>query len=226
MSLTLVIGNKNYSSWSMRPWFAMKMAGIAFDEVLVPLYEPGSAETIRSYSPAGKVPVLVDGAVTVWESLAILEYLAERHPEAQLWPRDARARAHARAVAHEMHAGFLPLRRECPMNMWHPPRAGTLSPEAEANVRRIEAIWLECREHFGRGGPFLFGAFSNADAMFAPVVSRFETYRIAVAPVAMRYMNAIRATAPWHLWRSAALEERWVMSGNEPDWPSVPRLYA
>ncbi|HWL05382.1 MAG TPA: glutathione S-transferase family protein [Xanthobacteraceae bacterium] len=222
--LILVIGNKNYSSWSMRPWFALTMAGIPFEDIVIPLYEPGSAERIRAHSPAGKVPILIDGPVSVWESLAILEYLAERHPEAGLWPRDPAVRAVARVVANEMHAGFLPLRRECPMNMWHPPYAAALSAEAQANASRIQEIWSDCRRRFGEGGPFLFGAFTNADAMFAPIVSRFETYGVAVSPDARAYMDAIRATVAWRRWRAAALTESWVMPNNEPDWPQVPRL--
>ena len=121
MSLTLIIGNKNYSSWSLRPWIAMKAAGIAFDEIVIPLYEPGSREQILKYSPAGKVPILIDGDAAIWETLAILEYLAEKFPQAHLWPAEARARGQARAVASEMHAGFQALRRNCPMNLWLPP---------------------------------------------------------------------------------------------------------
>ena len=123
MALTLVIGNKNYSSWSLRPWIALRTAGIPFEEIVIPLYEPGSKERILAFSPTGKVPVLVDGDVRVWESLAIIDYLAERFPQTQLWPTDPAARAHARAVAAEMHAGFAPLRRHCPMNMWRPVEA-------------------------------------------------------------------------------------------------------
>ena len=165
MALTLIIGNKNYSSWSFRPWIAMKVAGIAFEEKVIPLHEPGSRERILQHSPAGKVPVLVDGEQRVWESLAILEYLAEKFPKQKLWPDDLRARTHARIVATEMHAGFQPLRKSCPMNLWLPVKARPQSEEVMTNVRRIESLWADCRARFGRGGPFLFGPFGAADAM-------------------------------------------------------------
>jgi glutathione S-transferase len=223
MALTLVIGNKNYSSWSFRPWIALRTAAIPFEEVVIPLYEPGSKERILAFSPAGKVPVLVDGDVRVWESLAIMDYLAERFPQTQLWPKDAGARAHARAVAAEMHAGFAPLRRHCPMNMWRPVKARELPPEVAADVKRIEAIFTECRERFGQGGSFLFGAFGAADAMYAPVVSRLHTYGIAVGPVAEAYKQAIMALPAWTEWRAAALKEPWVMANGEVDWPAVLR---
>ena len=223
--MKLIIGNKNYSSWSLRPWIAMTMAGIAFEEELIPLYEPGSPERVRQYSPAGKVPVLVDGDLRIWESLAILEYLAETFPRAGLWPDDAAARAQARVVASEMHAGFLPLRRACPMNLWLPPRERPLSEEARADVRRIEALWADCRARFGGAdGPFLFGRFGAADAMYAPVAARLLHYGVAVSDGTRAYMDAVMATPAWRAWRSAALTEPWVMPGNEPDWPTVERL--
>jgi glutathione S-transferase len=223
MALTLVFGNKNYSSWSFRPWIALRVAGIPFEEVVIPLYEPGSKEQILKYSPAGKVPVLIDGDIRVWESLAILDYLAERFPQARLWPADAAARAHARAIAAEMHAGFAPLRRHCPMNMWRPVQTRELPPEVAADVRRIDAIFTECRERFGQGGAFLFGGFGAADAMYAPVVSRLNTYEIAVGAVAQAYMQAMMALPAWVEWRAAALREPWVMANAEVDWPTVPR---
>jgi glutathione S-transferase len=222
MALTLVIGNKNYSSWSMRPWIAMKVAGVVFEETLIPLYEPGSRERVLAFSPTGKVPVLVDGATPVWESLAILDYLAETTPAA-LWPADPAARGHARSVAAEMHAGFAPLRRHCPMNMWRPVKPRDLTPEAAGDVRRIEAIWADCRMRFGNGGSFLFGAFGAADAMYAPVVARFHTYGIAVGPIAQAYMEAVRALPAWVEWRQAALAETWVLPRCEVDWPAVLR---
>src|ERR1044071_5980672 len=157
---------------------AMRVARIEFSEIVIPLYEPGSREKILKYSPTGKVPVLIDGETTVWESLAILEYLAEKFPDAGLWPRDAGERAHARAIANEMHSGFAPLRRACPMNMWLPPKARPQTNEVTENVRRIDAIWTDCRTRFSQGGPFLFGTFGAADAMYAPVVSRFHSYGI------------------------------------------------
>jgi glutathione S-transferase len=217
MAPTLVIGNKNYSSWSLRPWIAMKVFGIGFDEIVIPLYEPGSRERILEVSPTGKVPALIDGDIRVWESLAILDYLAERHPDAGLWPKDQAARAHARSVAAEMHAGFAPLRRQCPMNMRRPVKARELTAEAAADVARVDGIWTQCRTRFGAGGPFLFGAFGAADAMFAPVVSRLHTYDIGVGQVAHQYMEAIMALPAWSEWHGAAERETWVMPGNELD---------
>jgi len=219
MSLTLVIGNKNYSSWSFRPWIAMKVAGIAFAERLIPLYEPGSREEILRYSPAGKVPVLLDGEQRVWESIAILEHLAERFPQAGLWPAEQNARSHARAIAAEMHAGFQALRKACPMNMWLPAKERPQMEEVLENASRIDAIWRGCLE--GYGGPFLFGEFGAADAMYAPVVSRFHSYGIPVSPVSRAYMDAVMGLPAWREWREAALQEPWVMRHNEPDWPLV-----
>ena len=223
MARTLIIGNKNYSSWSLRPWIAMRVAGIGFDEIVIPLYEPGSRERALTYSPTGKVPALADGDIRVWESLAILDHLADIVPQAGLWPSDARARAHARAVAAEMHSGFAALRRHCPMNMWRPPKTRDLTAEAAADVARVEVIWTDCRTRFGKDGPFLFGAFGAADAMYAPVVSRFHTYGVQVGPVAQAYMAAIMALPAWQEWRAAALLEPWVMQQCEVDWPAVPR---
>jgi glutathione S-transferase len=225
MSLTLVIGNKNYSSWSLRPWIAMTVAGIAFEEIVIPLFEPGSAKKIRQYTPSGTVPVLIDHGVAVWETLAILEHLAERFPAAGLWPADPAARSHARVVSAEMHAGFAPLRKNCPMNMWLPPKKREQPPEVLGNAARIEAIWQDCRVRFGQnsdaGGPFLFGKFCAADAMYAPVVARFHNYAFDVTADTKTYMDAIRALPAWTQWRSAALQEPWLMAHNEPDWPVV-----
>jgi glutathione S-transferase len=217
MTLKLIIGNKNYSSWSLRPWIALRHAGIPFDEEVVPLYEPGSRERVLAYSSAGKVPVLIDGDMTIWESLAIIEYLAERFPKAQLWPADVAARALARSVAAEMHAGFVALRRHCPMNMRRDGRKRELTAEVEADVRRIEQIWTDCRARFGAAGPFLFGAFGAADAMYAPVVSRFTSYGIGVGAAAKSYMQAVTALPAYREWRMAGLAEPWVMPHNELD---------
>jgi glutathione S-transferase len=221
MALTLVIGNKNYSSWSMRPWLAMKVTGIAFDEVVISLDAPDFKQRLSKISGTGKVPALVGGNVAVWESLAILEYLAETFPQAGLWPADAQARAHARAIASEMHAGFVPLRRHCPMNIWRPVKRRELTPDVSANVRRIDAMWTDCRMRFGGGGPFLFGKFSAADAMYAPVVSRFHTYAVDVGPAAAAYMDAVMALPAWAEWTTAAIKEPWVLPADEPDWPTV-----
>ena len=221
MPLTLIIGNKNYSSWSLRPWLAMKVAGIAFEEQVIPLYEPGSRERILKYSSTGKVPVLIDGEQRIWESLAILEYLAEKFPKANLWPAEARARSHARAVAAEMHAGFQVLRKACPMNLWLPVKARPQSDEVMDNVRRVDALWNDCRARFGQNGQFLFGAFGAADAMYAPVASRLHSYGLDVSAVSRAYIDAILALPAFVEWRAAGLKEPWVMQGNEPDWPLV-----
>jgi glutathione S-transferase len=230
MTLKLIIGNKNYSSWSMRPWIAMKATGIPFDETVISLYVEGSEAQIKAHSPAGKVPILIDGQgngeVRVWESLAILEYLADKFPAAGLWPADLAARAHARAISTEMHAGFVPLRQQCGMNMWRPPTKRDLSGDTKANVARIHQIWTETRNRFGAGGPFLFGKFSAADAMYAPVVSRFETYMVDVAAPVAAYMQAMIALPAWQEWRRAALKETWAIAKFEPDWPSVKRMPA
>jgi glutathione S-transferase len=223
VALTLIIGNKNYSSWSFRPWIAMKVADIPFDEVVISLDAPDFKTRVSQHSGTGKVPVLIDGATKVWESLAILEYLAEQFPARKLWPDDPAARAHARTVAAEMHAGFVPLRQRCPMNMWHPPKRRGLPDDVTANVRRIDALWTDCRSRFGVGGPFLFGAFGAADAMFAPVVSRFHTYGIEVGEAARAYMAAVMGLRAWTEWRAAAFKEPWVLPHDEPDWPTVPK---
>ena len=225
MALTLVIGNKNYSSWSLRPWIAMKVAGIAFEEIVIPLYEPGSREQILKYSPAAKVPVLIDGAAAIWESLAILEYLAEKFPAAHLWPAAATARGVARAISCEMHGGFQALRRGCTMNLWLPVKPRPQGDDVMADVARIEAMWRDARARFGQGagqgGPFLFGTFGAADAMYAPVVARFHTYGIPVATDTRAYMDAVMALPAWAEWYAAAMKEPWIMRHNEPDWPLV-----
>jgi glutathione S-transferase len=221
MPLQLIIGNKNYSSWSLRPWLAMKVAGIAFDEVLISLDAPDFKAQVTARSCAGKVPVLIDGDTHVWESLAILEHLAERFPA--LWPADQCARAHARAIAAEMHAGFVPLRRQLPMNIRRPVKERTLDDEAASDVSRIGAIWNECRAKFAGGGPFLYGAFCAADAMYAPVVWRFHTYAVKVSAPARAYMDAVMALPASQQWREAARREPCVLPHDEVDWPNVLR---
>lgn len=224
MALKLIIGNKNYSSWSMRPWIAMKAAGIPFEEIVISLDAADFKQRVGAVSGPGKVPVLIDGDVQVWESLAILEYLAEQFPAAGLWPADPAARAHARTVAHEMHAGFLPLRRHLPMNMARPVIRRALTPEAAANVRRIEALWADCRARHSGGGSFLFGRFGAADAMYAPVVARLNTYDVEVAAATRSYMDAVIALPAWAEWRAAAVKEPWVLASDEVDWPTVHRV--
>jgi glutathione S-transferase len=217
MTLTLVIGNKNYSSWSMRPWLALRASNIAFEEVFIPLYtdNPADKQHILSFTRSGKVPVLIDGDITVWDSLSIIEYVAERFPGAKLWPQDAAMRAHARSILAEMHSGFLALRNECGMNLRRPIRAVGLSTDARANVARIEDIWRECRERYGTSGPFLFGAFSAADAMYAPVVHRFRTYAIDVGAEAKAYMERMMALPAFRDWTEAGLAEKLVIERFE-----------
>ncbi len=208
--LTLVIGTKNYSSWSLRPWLALRVAGIPFDEVLIRLRQPQTREQILAHSPAGKVPILKDGDFTVWESLAILEYLADRFPGANLWPSDRQARAAARAVSTEMHAGFAPLRQQLPMDI-----RSRLPLEADeaarTDIARILDIWRDCRSRYGAGGRFLFGPFSAADAMFAPVVTRFRTYGVSLDPVARAYSEAVLALPAMREWETAASAESDVL---------------
>jgi glutathione S-transferase len=217
MTLKLVIGNKNYSSWSMRPWLALRACNIPFEEVFVPLYTDDKAdkERILSFSPAGKVPILIDGDVAVWDSLSIIEYVAERFPDAGLWPKDVAERAQARSVCAEMHSGFMALRNACPMNVHRPVRPVELSDETRANVARIEDIWRDCRSRYAGRGPFLFGGFTAADAMFAPVVYRFRTFAIAVRPETQAYMDTMTALPAFAEWTRDGLAETFVIERVE-----------
>ncbi len=205
--LRLVIGDKNYSSWSLRAWLMLKMAGLPFEEIKISLRRPDTLAAIRRHSPSGKVPLLYDGDLRVWESLAIAEYLAERVRKPALWPADATTRAMARAVSAEMHAGFANLRREFPMDCRL--REKKL-PEGDAatDIARVTEIWRECRERFGKDGPFLFGAFSLADCMFAPVASRFLTYDVVLDPVSSAYRDAVLALPAMQDWIREAAAER------------------
>jgi glutathione S-transferase len=209
MAYQLVVADKTYSSWSLRPWLMMKVAGIPFAEVNVRLGLPGQRDSFLDHSPAGKAPVLKDGDTIVWESLAILEYLAERHPEAGVWPSDRAARAEARAVSAEMHAGFADLRRVLGMDLKR--AVGPVEQDAgtRRDVARIQALWTSARRRFGEagGGPFLYGRFSAADAMYAPVVTRFETYAVPVGSVVRAYMDQVLALAPMREWYDAARRE-------------------
>jgi len=215
MALKLVIGNKNYSSWSMRPWLALRANAIAFDEVFIPLYTDNKADKDRilGFTLSGKVPALIDGDVTIWDSLAILEYLAEKFPEKKLWPQDSASRAHARSISAEMHSGFAALRNECGMNLHRAVRAIALSDDARANVARVQEIWSECHRRYG--GPFLFGPFSAADAMYAPVVHRFRTYAIEVLPGARQYVKAMTLLPAFQQWTRDALAETLVIERFE-----------
>jgi len=206
---TLVIGNKAYSSWSLRPWLLMKHSGIAFDEVRIALYQDGHRARIAQYSPAGKVPVLIDAGNPVWDSLAICEYLAERHPERGLWPGDATVRAHARSISAEMHSGFAALRENMGMNVRRSFPGIGMTPAVKDDIARIESIWNDgLRRH---GGPFLCGAFSIADAMYAPVATRFATYAVALSAPARKYTDMLLALPAMQEWYAAARTETEVL---------------
>jgi glutathione S-transferase len=213
---TLTIGNKAYSSWSLRGWLPLKHAGVAFEEVVIPLEPTGvPTKAIRERSPSGRVPFLRHGDLLVWDSLAIAEYVAELFPEIGLWPSDARARATARSVSAEVHSGFAALRSALPMNVRRKPSALPLTTEVEADVARILAIWTECRHAYGEGGPFLFGSFTNADVMFAPVATRFRTYGVPLDGGAHAYVEAIFALPSMREWIAAAERETWRIEGYE-----------
>lgn len=182
MTYRLVIGDKNTSSWSLRPWLPLRHAAIPFEEISVKLRQPDTRAQILRYSPSGHVPALLFDGQVIWDSLAILEYLADAHPDARLWPNDRDTRAHARCVAAEMHSGFAALRAHCPMDFLARSTFPSLPDPVAADVRRIVALWRTCRAKHGGSGPFLFGAFSGADAMYGPVASRFRTYLPDLSP--------------------------------------------
>ncbi len=213
--LKLIIGNKNYSSWSLQPWLLVKYFQIPFEEVLIPLSEGSYQSEIDKYSPAGKVPVLVNGAIKVWESLAICEYIAELYPEKNMWPRQIERRAWARAVAQEMHSGFVPLRTHMPMNIrgWYPGKGRTA--EVGFDIVRVLQIWEGCRRQCKNDGPFLFGPFTIADAMFAPVVTRFKTYGVKIINASAEYAQTMRELPAFQEWEAASVKERWVVQESE-----------
>lgn len=208
MDLTLVIGNKNYSSWSLRPWLALKQAGAPFREVRIPLYTPGYKTELAKYTPSGKVPCLIHGGVTVWDSLAICEYAAELFPQAGLWPADREARAVARSVSAEMHSGFAQVRTHMGMNARRKIAGRPKPREVHEEIERIQQIWQTCRARYGGAGPFLFGHFTIADAMYAPVVTRFVTYDVAVTPASRRYMETVLAMPAMQAWMADAHAEK------------------
>ncbi|MGH6933326.1 MAG: glutathione S-transferase family protein [Dongiaceae bacterium] len=215
--LTIYLGNKKYSSWSLRSWLALKHTGAPFHEIVIPLKQPDTSANLRHCSPSGRVPALHDGETIVWESLAICEYLAERFPAARLWPEDQSARAFARAVSHEMHGGFANLRDNLPMDLANRWPLGNRWGKVQMDIGRIAAIWRECRERFGRAGgngagDFLFGGFSIADAMYAPVVTRMVTYGVPLDELCQSYVAAMMAWPAMREWASSALAEPWVIS--------------
>ena len=217
---TLVIANKCYSSWSMRPWLLMKQLGIAFDEITVPLDLPDTKAKVLKHSPAGKVPILIDGDVTVWETVAIMEYVGEAYG-APVWPADRKARAMARSIAAEMHSGFSALRSACPMNLGKKFAQKDRGEAVASDVVRFSEIVRQAREQFGAGGPFLFGAFSAADAMYAPLVTRLDTYSIALDATTRAYADAILILPAFQEWRSAAMEEEWIVEADEVDEEAI-----
>ncbi|MGG6294760.1 glutathione S-transferase family protein [Leptolyngbya sp. AN02str] len=205
--LVLIIGNKNYSSWSLRPWLAMQHFGVAFEEVRIPLDTPQTQEQLRHYSPSLKVPVLRHGELVIWESIAILEYLAELFPEYSWYPKDATARAIARCVSAEMHAGFMPLRTHMPMDFRSRYPGQGRTPQVLQDIDRVCQIWRECRDQFGAQGSFLFGELGIADAMYAPVVTRFLTYGVELDATCQDYAEAMLALPAMQTWLAAAEAE-------------------
>jgi glutathione S-transferase len=213
---TLVIANKLYSSWSLRPWLLLTHLGIAFDEIVIPLDQPQTKAEMLKHSPAGKVPILIDGDVTVWETVAIMEYAADAF-KAQVWPSDRKARAMARSVSAEMHAGFGALRSACPMNLGKKFARRDRGEAVARDVARFEEVLRQARGRFGDGGPFLFGAFSAADAMFAPLATRLDTYSFDLDPATRAYVDTILSLPAFKKWRTAALKESWIVADDEVD---------
>jgi glutathione S-transferase len=211
--ILLTMGNKNYSSWSLRPWILMKHVGVAFTERVMPLDTPEFTRDVASSSPTKRVPVLRHGALLVWDSLAICEYVCELSGRG--WPKDREARAVARSACAEMHAGFSILRSQWPMNARAADRRTAPNPERSAEIARIEQLWEECRARFGAGGPWLFGEYSAADAMYAPVVLRLRTYGARVRESTAAYMAAVLADAHMRDWLAAAAAESWTIDASE-----------
>src|SRR6516225_5894523 len=216
---TLVIGNKNYSSWSLRGWLMAKIAGIEFEEIIVPLDLPETQPTIRKHSPSGRVPVLLHRGLAIWESLAIAEYLNDVKPEAGLWPPSQAARAHARAISAEVHAGFADLRNNMPMNIRASYPGKGMTPQVRADIERITGLWRDCRKRFSTAFQndegFLFGAFGAADAMYAPVVTRFRTYGVKLDSDSEAYCTAVLNYAPMKAWIDDAKNEPWLIQQYE-----------
>ena len=214
--LTIYLGNKNYASWSLRAWLALKATGEPFEEVVIPLFQPGSKETLLKYSPSGKVPALHHGETAVWDSLAICGYLAEKFPAAGLWPDNSAARAVARSISAEMHSSFQALRAQFPMNIRSSFPGREVGLEAQSDINRVMAIWRHCRNRYGEGnGDFLFGRFGIADAMYAPVVTRFRTYKFDLEREADAYCDAMTALPAMQEWATAAKNEPMVIDQYE-----------
>ncbi len=211
-AFTLYLGNKNYSSWSMRAWLAAKLAAARFDEVVIPLGEAETRTKILAISPAGRVPVLKQGGFVLWDSLAIAEFLADSYPERNLWPKDRVARAHARSLCAEMHAGFAALRAALSLNVRRDGPASALDTAAQQDVARIFAMWGECRARHGQSGPWVFGAPSLADVSYAPVVSRFLSYRFPLAGSVADYVRTVSAWSAFQEWIAGAKAEAWFVA--------------
>jgi len=211
--LTLYIGNKNYSSWSLRPWIGLKVKDIAFEEKLVPFDMAAGNPEFKKFSPTGKVPVLIDGDLVIAESLAILDHVARKYPDANLWPSDNDAKSLAMSISVEMVGGFPSLRGQCHMNMRRPIKKMEQDEGLCKDVKRVETIWTDCLTK--SGGPFLFGEFSIADAMYAPVVNRFEVYELSTDPVCLDYMKQIKELAAWQEWEEAGKQEPWIVEEDE-----------
>jgi glutathione S-transferase len=218
---TVVIGNKNYSSWSLRGWLMARIAGIEFEEIVIPLDLPETAAAIKKHSPSGKVPVVIHRGLAIWESLAIAEYLNDVKPEAGLWPSSAAARAHARSISAEMHAGFADLRQNMPMNIRASTPGKGMTPGVRNDIGRITSLWRDCRKRFGGAFPkddgFLFGTFGAADAMYAPVVTRLRTFAVPLDSDAEAYCTAVMAYPPMKEWVEAAKNEPWLIASAELD---------
>jgi len=212
-TLKLIVGNKNYSSWSMRPWLAMKAAGIEFTDEVIPFDFSNGNAAIKAVSESGRVPLLVDGDFRLWESLAIIDYVAELFPDKPVWPADIRDRALARAYSLEIISGFRGIRNACPMNLRRPKKAMPINADMAADIARIETIWHTSVRR--SGGPFLFGAFSAADAMYAPVVNRFDVYLLSDHPETLAYIEAVKAHPAWLAWAADAAQETWIVAEDE-----------
>jgi len=215
MPLKLIVANKAYSSWSMRPWILLAHLKIPFEEVVIPMGEPDTHKKMLKYAPTAKCPSLQDGDIRIWESLSIIEYIAEKYPKKRVWPSPRAARAHARSLACEMHAGFTALRQHLPMNVRRPVSKRVLTAEVIADVARLEEAFAKARKIYGKGGPFLFGRFTAADAMFAPVVSRLYTYDVPVGRPTRAYMAAMMALPAWQAWINDAMAEPWQLERYE-----------
>lgn len=217
--MKLVIANKNYSSWSLRAWLVLKELGIPFTEEKTSFNAPHWKQDISKLSPSGTVPILVDGQQVIWDTLAITEYVAEKYPDYNIWPKDPAARAYARSVCAEMHSGFGALRQHMPMNIEARLPGMGWNMQVQANIDRILQIWLECRTKWASAGPMLFGDFCAADAFYAPVVWRFVTHSVSVPPVAKVYMDAVQNLSAMKAWEEEALAEKDFVSMDEPYRP-------